>query len=511
MKKCDFKMSSLWPKCRTEKNSQPEAERKPEKASKRSGKELAQKTNLQLLRNAVNVFRDMERSQKNIEWDIRLKTSAIHHYGMFASGKIPKGYVVIEYVGRVIRNVMADKREAMYQDRGILSTYMFRWDRDTIIDATEEGNYARFINHSCEPNCDTTLAKIKGQKRIFFVSVRDIEPGEELTVDYRFDVEEDESKRNRNAIRIPLPQGFLRMVPINVIAGSTYALLGFIPSPVYIKTIWIFLSHKDFRKQQCYFLMAQAGLVDLLVILGQGVFGITVATGFGIFGVTEHLILPMTCAAFLAMLALNLALAVNRFKVLCHPTMSGSIASILTWMAWIYGLVFFLSFFSRLSPLLIRDGVTFYYDRNVPYARFLQMFEFYSSILILAVTFCVYAWIAIHLTRQRKEFFVKTTGLQAREVKLLFQSLSVFLISVVLQVFWSLEDGILPDSPWSRAALNATIVFHCGWLNPGLCLLFSRKLRYSVFLRKSEGTLFKKRCFGNTTMSGKVWSTRSTH
>ncbi|KAK0395311.1 hypothetical protein QR680_001221 [Steinernema hermaphroditum] len=191
MNPCDFKMSSLWPKRVPEKSNQQEAERKT--ATSRSV--LTHGAKAKLLNKAVKLFEDLEKEKKNVEWDLGLQTSPIHHFGMFANEKIPKGHVVMEYVGIVIRNVVADQREAMYKSRGIHSTYMFRWDRDTIIDATEEGNYARFVNHSCEANCESKLSIINGKKRIFFVSLYDIEPGEELTLDYRFDMEEDESKR----------------------------------------------------------------------------------------------------------------------------------------------------------------------------------------------------------------------------------------------------------------------------------------------------------------------------
>ena len=57
--------------------------------------------------------------------------------------------MVIEYVGQVIRQSMADIREKRYESTGIGSSYLFRIDGDTIVDATKYGNLARFINHSC--------------------------------------------------------------------------------------------------------------------------------------------------------------------------------------------------------------------------------------------------------------------------------------------------------------------------------------------------------------------------
>lgn len=61
--------------------------------------------------------------------------------------------MVIEYVGQSIRSIIADLREIQYEKIGIGSSYLFRIDMDSIIDATKCGNLARFINHSCNVSC----------------------------------------------------------------------------------------------------------------------------------------------------------------------------------------------------------------------------------------------------------------------------------------------------------------------------------------------------------------------
>lgn len=63
--------------------------------------------------------------------------------------------MVIEYVGQVIRHFVADEREKQYGAQGIGSSYLFRVDNETIIDATKAGNLARFINHSCNVSSST--------------------------------------------------------------------------------------------------------------------------------------------------------------------------------------------------------------------------------------------------------------------------------------------------------------------------------------------------------------------
>ena len=84
---------------------------------------------------------------------VKFMRSLIHGWGLFALEDIPENTMVIEYVGEVIRMPLCDHREEKNEEMGIESSYMFRIDREFVVDATRHGNYARFINHSCAPNC----------------------------------------------------------------------------------------------------------------------------------------------------------------------------------------------------------------------------------------------------------------------------------------------------------------------------------------------------------------------
>ncbi len=94
--------------------------------------------------------------------------------------------MVIEYVGEVIRHQVAELREKRYESQGIGSSYLFRVDDDTVIDATKTGNVARFINHCCTPNCSAKVIKLEGFKKIVIYANRDIEEGEEITYGNKF-------------------------------------------------------------------------------------------------------------------------------------------------------------------------------------------------------------------------------------------------------------------------------------------------------------------------------------
>ncbi|XP_078675926.1 histone-lysine N-methyltransferase 2A-like isoform X1 [Branchiostoma floridae x Branchiostoma belcheri] len=119
--------------------------------------------------------------------------SPIHGRGLFCKRNIDSGEMVIEYAGMVIRSVLTDKRENYYNSKGI-GCYMFRIDDYEVVDATMHGNAARFINHSCEPNCYSRVIQVEGKKHILIFAMRKIYKGEELTYDYKFPIEDQNSK-----------------------------------------------------------------------------------------------------------------------------------------------------------------------------------------------------------------------------------------------------------------------------------------------------------------------------
>lgn len=95
---------------------------------------------------------------------------------------------------------MADVREARYETLGIGSSYLFRLDEHSVIDATYSGSVARFscftyalrmINHCCQPNCVAKIVTQDGDKKIVMYSKADIQPFDEITYDYKFPYEEE--------------------------------------------------------------------------------------------------------------------------------------------------------------------------------------------------------------------------------------------------------------------------------------------------------------------------------
>jgi hypothetical protein len=114
-----------------------------------------------------------------------IRVSPIQGLGAFATRPIVAGARLIEYTGERLTPFAA---EARYPDVDgeRHHTFLFAIDDDVVIDAAVGGNEARFINHSCDPNCDAVV----DDGRIWIEAIRDIAPGEELAYDYAYVLEE---------------------------------------------------------------------------------------------------------------------------------------------------------------------------------------------------------------------------------------------------------------------------------------------------------------------------------
>ena len=120
---------------------------------------------------------------------IVVRNSSIHGRGVFALRRIPKGTRIIEYKGKLITDKEADRRYSRVHEHSP-HTMLFSLEGGWVIDATRRGNSARWINHSCAPNCDIE----EEGRRVFIESRRDLHPGDELTYDYNLQIGEKHTK-----------------------------------------------------------------------------------------------------------------------------------------------------------------------------------------------------------------------------------------------------------------------------------------------------------------------------
>src|SRR5277367_5264481 len=117
-----------------------------------------------------------------------VRHSPIHGYGVFAARRIRKGTTVIEYLGDRVSHAQADARYEN-KDPNDNHTFLFTVDAKTVIDAGLNGNEARYINHGCDPNCESTIRN----RRVFIEAIRTIQPGEELAYDYQIQRDGDDA------------------------------------------------------------------------------------------------------------------------------------------------------------------------------------------------------------------------------------------------------------------------------------------------------------------------------
>ena len=121
---------------------------------------------------------------------IEIRESEIHGTGVFAKTKVPKGKKVIEYIGEKITKKESERRSIALIEKNQGSetngaVYIFEVNKRHDIDGNIPENSARFINHSCEPNCEPDVIK----NRVWLISTRKIKEGEELSYNYGFDLD----------------------------------------------------------------------------------------------------------------------------------------------------------------------------------------------------------------------------------------------------------------------------------------------------------------------------------
>jgi len=118
---------------------------------------------------------------------IEVRDSPIHGKGVYATRNIKKGERITEYLGERITHAEADRRyNTKGEDDG--HTFLFIASNRTVIDGSVGGNDARFVNHRCEPNCESVI----DNKRVYIEAIRNIKKDQELGYDYQLTWESDD-------------------------------------------------------------------------------------------------------------------------------------------------------------------------------------------------------------------------------------------------------------------------------------------------------------------------------
>lgn len=124
---------------------------------------------------------------------VQVGLSDVHGIGVYAATGISKGERIIEYKGRHISWKKA-VRDPPHDPKNPNHTFYFNLEDGDVIDPLVRGNEARWINHSCDPNCEA----IEEKGRVFIYALHDLAPGEELFYDYKLQVEGRRTQKLKN-------------------------------------------------------------------------------------------------------------------------------------------------------------------------------------------------------------------------------------------------------------------------------------------------------------------------
>uniref|UniRef100_A0A8C0IJ89 Histone-lysine N-methyltransferase, H3 lysine-36 specific n=1 Tax=Bubo bubo TaxID=30461 RepID=A0A8C0IJ89_BUBBB len=119
--------------------------------------------------------------------EVQIFRTLARGWGLQAKTDIRKGEFVNEYVGELIDEEECRARIRYAQEHDITNFYMLTLDKDRIIDAGPKGNYARFMNHCCQPNCETQKWCVNGDTRVGLFAIVNIKAGTELTFNYNLE------------------------------------------------------------------------------------------------------------------------------------------------------------------------------------------------------------------------------------------------------------------------------------------------------------------------------------
>ncbi|XP_012885679.1 PREDICTED: histone-lysine N-methyltransferase SETD2 [Dipodomys ordii] len=131
-------------------------------------------------------FCSNRRFQRKQHADVEVILTEKKGWGLRAAKDLPSNTFVLEYCGEVLDHKEFKARVKEYARNKNIHYYFMALKNDEIIDATQKGNCSRFMNHSCEPNCETQKWTVNGQLRVGFFTTKLVPSGSELTFDYQF-------------------------------------------------------------------------------------------------------------------------------------------------------------------------------------------------------------------------------------------------------------------------------------------------------------------------------------
>ncbi|KAK0427053.1 hypothetical protein QR680_010042 [Steinernema hermaphroditum] len=263
------------------------------------------------------------------------------------------------------------------------------------------------------------------------------------------------------------------MADFRFATGIVYIAEAFLLPPVYIRLIYVFMTNKKYKNQECYRIMSLIGMIQLLVTPACFMFGF-----MSVFDVDPYKIGSFTVKLFAASIRLDVllgfVLALNRLQVMAELKLPSAINKILIVLSFLYGCFSFLAVFSPYCGYRAPPGQYFpKYDYGKPYTWLLTRTNAVILFASCSVTFLVY--ISVFLFMVKMHFKTKKFSIKHKEGTVLIYAATRFSIDVTLLAMNYIVH--IPKTPLIHFIIGQTYMFSSLLLSPILYLAFTH-VRY---------------------------------
>ncbi|KAK0427401.1 hypothetical protein QR680_010210 [Steinernema hermaphroditum] len=268
------------------------------------------------------------------------------------------------------------------------------------------------------------------------------------------------------------------MVDFHVGAGVTYIALCVFLLPVYVRFLYIFITKVKYRALECYRIMIQMGIVQCTATSAAFImFGIAKILGYDPCGLTNKVIV-LDPAGVRTESVLGLALALNRLKIICGLRYSSAVNTIVTIIAWLYGLVYVILLSTPYFDYVM-DPLEFLpkYDLDKGHTKDLQFYGYYTYAAPMVLTLLIYVYIIGFLIRLRHKHNSK---MRDKESSIFIYAISKFVVDFCQAAVFN--HFHLPDTTVFNFMMSIWFILSSLMLTPVLYFALYKNLRKEFFM-----------------------------
>ncbi|KAK0411529.1 hypothetical protein QR680_005696 [Steinernema hermaphroditum] len=269
-----------------------------------------------------------------------------------------------------------------------------------------------------------------------------------------------------------------------ILVGVIYSVSSLAALPLYVYITWLLLSQPKYRRLICYVVIAQIGLLECALLVGEVVLGLVVACDLREWKNLNYTVSAFTNTGWNGLFPTILVLAVNRLDVICALKVFTKriFDYALLALCWLYALLFLILCLTPMARIhLSFTYLMLDYDlETAPFSAPLQRLEYVSSFIFLGLTLAVYGAIVLLLMRKRRSLTADHQLVAPMELRLMLQGSLTFCCSAVIVLLWHMAPYFNARYYWFTSSVNLMIIVNCGYLNPLLLLLMNREVRGDV-------------------------------